>query len=332
MEMEIVLNFEKTYISKSIGTVLLENLPPNEVETLNRILQGKKAQYKEANGLLFSILRAMENRGEEEELEFEIAERNETQEPSRAELLEQAGSSQNNQQQEQEIAPNTNSIIPKKDNTNSRVKKEICRFYARGKCNRSKDCQFGHPEICKKFRLLGSKSTNSKGCDGKCDRFHPNACRSSLLNKTCSFSECRFFHLKGTRLSNPNQSEPDGRDWRGNIQPKNHQNLRPGPHGLQSESKNWRRHNPEQNPNPQAGNASKEDPVSRDEDKILLNQTLEAIMKRLTAMEARSPMYLHPTMNSHQPGIPIPSPTVQQPGTQTQMQWGSPKQWPQTQY
>ena len=59
----------------------------------------------------------MENRGEEEELEFEIAEKNETQEPPQAEHLEQAGCTQNNQQQEQDIAPNTSSNIPKKDKT-----------------------------------------------------------------------------------------------------------------------------------------------------------------------------------------------------------------------
>ena len=53
--------------------------------------------------------------------------------------------------------------------------------------------------MCKKFRQFGDKISNVKGCDEKCGFFHPNACRNSLNDKTCTYKECRFFHLSGTK-------------------------------------------------------------------------------------------------------------------------------------
>ena len=70
----------------------------------------------------------------------------------------------------------------------------------------------------------------------------------------------------------------------------------------------------------------------RDEEKIQIAQTLEAIMKRLSAMEARQTVYLHPAMNLHTPAQPELSPAVPMPGSQTQQQWGSQNQWPQSQF
>ena len=67
------MNFEKAFISESIGTLLRENLHPEDVETLNRVLQGKKAKFSEANSLLTSVLRALVNQNEREESEFEVS-------------------------------------------------------------------------------------------------------------------------------------------------------------------------------------------------------------------------------------------------------------------
>ena len=217
-------------------------------------------------------------------------------------------------------------------------KKELCRFYARGRCNRSKDCRFGHPDVCRKFRTYGSKSTDKKGCDGKCNAYHPNTCRNSLLNKTCSYEECRFYHLKGTKRSNPDHTENSGLYWRANKESKDQAGGRPRlnkPHWHYDQdqaSKNERRQFPDLNPDPQTGNASREDPVLRIEERTQLAQTLEAIMRRLTAMEARQPVFMHPSMNLQPPTQSLVSPAVQLPSTQTQNQWASPNQWPQTQY
>jgi hypothetical protein len=335
--MELTLNFEKTFISQSVGIILQENLQHRDVETLNRILQGKKAQYQDANSLICSVLKALVNANEREETEF-VTTGGEDKEGEHSQGVPEQGNLQSQLESSTSTdAETAGGKISSRGVTDTKTpaknkKKELCRFYARGRCNRNRDCRFGHPDLCKKFKLFGSKSTDPKGCDGKCNLFHPNACRNSLLSRTCSFKDCRFFHLKGTRLSDPDLSGNgrQDRDW--NTQQNNPWTNRPNPLRAKPESKNWQRHNPDQNLNPQAGNAPQEDPALRNEEKHQLNQTLEAIMKRLSAMEARSSMYLQPTMNLHQPALPIPSPTVQQPGSQTQMQWGSPNQWTQTQY
>ena len=236
---------------------------------------------------------------------------------------------------------NKNIDVPK--HTKQNKKKETCQFYTRGHCNRNNECRFGHPDICKKFRQFGSKSTDHKGCDGKSNAFHPNACRSSLLSKTCSFKECRFFHLRGTKTSNFSHTDNNGPDWRsskqwidqlrgGSKSSQPHRNTQPNQLRPRQESKNWQHHSPDPSSNPQTGNASKEDPVKRNEEQIQLAQTLEAIMKRLAAMEARQTVYIHPAMNLHPPTQPILSPVVPLPSTQTQHQWASPNQWTQSQF
>ena len=356
--MELTLNFEKTFISKSIGIVLQENLPPNEVEALNRILQGKKAQYQDANSLLYSILRVIENKGGEEESEFSFTNRKDlehssSQESSQPDPLGQLGQSQITQPQKDVATPsassnnsggeNSNPGTKMPNRTNQNKKKELCRFYGRGQCNRSKECRFDHPVICKKFKLYGSKSTDPKGCDGKCSAFHPNACRSSLLSKTCPFNECRFYHLKGTKRSNFDHTHNKGQSWSVSKQSndqarggprlnKPHRNNQPDQRGSRQESKNWRRQCPDQNLDHQIGNASREDPVTRSEEKMQLTQTLDAIMKRLTVMEMRQPVFLHPAMNLQPPTQPLMSPAVPLPSSQTQHQWASPNQWTQTQF
>ena len=318
------MDFEKSYISKSVGVLLQENLRQDDVKTLNRILQGKKAQYQAANSLLTCVLRALVNRNEGEETEFEVASDGDIEDTSSQEppLAQQ-------EQQQRQIVTNPGASEgavgnrpSSKEATQNKTppknkRKELCRFYARGHCNRNKDCRFGHPDICKKFRVFGSKSTDPKGCDGKCNAFHPNACRSSLSSRICTFNECRFFHLKGTRKTNTGSNMQHNQ----HSQPRN-----------RTESKNWRRHSPDRSPNQPPGNAPQGDPGVRDEEKIQIAQTLEAIMKRLSAMEARQTVYLHPAMNLHTPAQPVLSPAVPMPGSQTQQQWGSQNQWPQSQF
>ena len=78
--------------------------------------------------------------------------------------------------------------------------KEICKFFKNGRCNKSAtECKFEHPKICYKFNQFGPKKGINKGCDEKCGFFHPNACRNSIKDRTCSFTACRFYHLKGTK-------------------------------------------------------------------------------------------------------------------------------------
>ena len=65
--------------------------------------------------------------------------------------------------------------VPKKDDTNSKYKTKLCRFYAYNRCAKKDDeCQFIHPPTCKK--ALGKKPCYNS----KCDLFH---FRHELENK-----------------------------------------------------------------------------------------------------------------------------------------------------
>ena len=196
-------------------------------------------------------------------------------------------------------------------------------------------------------------STNKNGCDGKCDDFHPNACRSSLRNKTCSFFECRFFHLKGTKKTNigqqtnsqtnqnstqdqtrNNKANCTSSNWMPNQQNNNHGRQRtdnPDRNQQQrnvngkQESKNWFT-------GPNQGDPYQDATLKEDQEKNMLSKTLEAIMGRLTAMEARQHVFYPQNTQAPLASQPLISPVVPQPGTQTQNQWASQNQWTQSQY
>ena len=85
-------------------------------------------------------------------------------------------------------------------------KRTLCRFYNNGRCKKGLDCNFDHPKICNKFRQFGNIKHNEKGCKDSCTFFHPNVCRESQKNKTCKWSECRFYHLKGTKKISGSQN------------------------------------------------------------------------------------------------------------------------------
>jgi hypothetical protein len=94
--------------------------------------------------------------------------------------------------------------VSKGKKTDKKDKKSdmICKFYKNGRCNKSdEDCRFLHPKICRKFNQFGPKNGINKGCEEKCGFFHPNACKNSVKYRTCSYQECRFFHLKDTKIT-----------------------------------------------------------------------------------------------------------------------------------
>ena len=75
----------------------------------------------------------------------------------------------------------------------------VCHFYKNGHCRFGVDCRKDHPKFWQKFIYNGLAKQNRKGCDGKCGKLHPNACRDSLKNRECSREKCKFYHLKGTK-------------------------------------------------------------------------------------------------------------------------------------
>ena len=48
------------------------------------------------------------------------------------------------------------------------------------------------------------KFNKNHGCTEECDQYHPKACFESMKTKTCRRSECKFFHISGTKKEDPN--------------------------------------------------------------------------------------------------------------------------------
>ena len=62
-------------------------------------------------------------------------------------------------------------------------------------------CPNRHPEKCEKFCDFGHKSFDTNGCETKdCNLLHPKLCRNSAKLRECPHRNCRFQHLKGTKL------------------------------------------------------------------------------------------------------------------------------------
>ena len=371
MTVKIHLDFDKKTLSRGVIDLLQNALTEDPEQTLSKlplkdclsvILRGNKLQYAPANYLIRGLLCALLIEGSPIEDETDLSRTQEEKDLGKDLSLSQhlrEGTSKeapDDKDDKKESTDPSDAKTPSTDhnpNPKSNKKRETCRFYARGHCTRNKDCRFDHPNICKKFRQFGSKSTDSKGCDGKCNAFHPNACRSSLQSRSCSWTDCRFFHLKGTKRtsfnantnSHPNTKGSQNQNWRSNQQSR--QQTQPNdrsPHNgnsrnrkqnndqsrSHSESKNRKRQNQNKNPDPTPKQTTREETVTKEE-KVKLGQTLEAIMNRLTAMENRQTVYPNPGMHLHPQIQPLLSPAVPQPGTQTQFQWGSPNQWTQSQ-
>ena len=351
------VDFDKTEISEDVIELLSKNLkedPERDVlkvslkESLALAAKNTKLQNGPANYLLFCILKALsvaspercdsggepddddDEQGRETDKEIEDDE-------SLSQMLKTARRKADQSEKKKKVAPSV-----EKRKLDPTKKKEVCKFYTNGKCRRGQECRFQHPAICKKFRTSGSKSSNPNGCDGKCEAFHPNACRNSLRNKTCSFQDCRFYHLKGTKFmirnnnlwsdSNPNQI------------PNQTQSQHRWPTQNVNQNLNQFQNNQTRSNQNYAGQKNMFTGLSNSPDgatptqgvQPLLNAALEAIMKRLTAMEERQALFptSHPQAITASPApiYPSLSPTVPQPGTQTQQQWASQNQWTQSQY
>ena len=348
MSPKLKLDFEKRTKSKSVIDILsngMQDDPEKDVlllslkECLAKLAKGNKLPYMAANYLLANILNALQL--EDGDISDEITLVTLPASQADESILESLDNTVHGSPEGAsgsgaglEGSPSTNKTNPNPEK-NSEKKREVCRFYARGHCTKKGDCRFEHPQICKIFRQFGIRNNDPKGCEGKCNQFHPNACRSSVKDRTCTWPECRFFHLKGTKKIVREQHGSTNHNWRSKNSPQDQERSRTNPGSKQSQKgtaaapKNGRaglsRNQKSKNKtNPNRNPAHKTEQVTKEE-KLQLGQTLDAIMKRLTAMESRQTPYIHPQVQ------PLLSPAVPQPGTQTQFQWGSPNPWTQSQ-
>ena len=147
MEMDLVLNFEKTFISQSVGIFFQENLQHRDVVTLNRILQGKKALYQDANSLICSVLKALVNANKREETEFvttggedqegELSQEASSRDLTQSESLGQLGQSQISQELIDVGVPSTSGNVSGRENSNTGSK-----VPNHTNLNKKKECYF----------------------------------------------------------------------------------------------------------------------------------------------------------------------------------------------
>ena len=205
-KMDVTINFEKKTLSKRIGKLLMENVQNDEEkESIKKIMDGKKLQYPQANRLIFSLIAAMiVGDGEEDDDEEEFGDAEDSQLQSSTQNLTQT------QTQDGNSIPSRLGEDGKKKTEQGKINdetprrtdfKDVCRFFKNGNCKFGEKCRNEHPKMCQKFKKNGISKHNQHGCDGKCGLLHLNACRESLKTKECSRSECKFYHLKGTKFT-----------------------------------------------------------------------------------------------------------------------------------
>ena len=179
------LDFDKKNISKSVTSFLEKHFQNEELKTsFRQVAQGKKLKKDDANMLLQCLFAAIIPEGQEEEEDDSDAIFQDSQE-----VISPIPESQSNQSQMGQTRDSQNSQAPAN---------QMCKFYKKGKCRYGKECRNEHPKFCKKFIKHGSLKFSTQGCDRKCGKPHPDACRDSLRTKECNRENCRFYHIKGT--------------------------------------------------------------------------------------------------------------------------------------
>ena len=99
--------------------------------------------------------------------------------------------------------------VQKSENKSSKHE-TICRFFLRKRCKygiKGEKCKFTHPPLCNKLLKDGY---SEKGCTKgtKCKFFHPKMCCQSLNKRECSYKNCKFYHVAGTKPSELHSPDP----------------------------------------------------------------------------------------------------------------------------
>jgi hypothetical protein len=85
--------------------------------------------------------------------------------------------------------------------------------------------------MCEVFKRNGLAKFNDRGCDGKCKKLHPLACRESLRKGDCTKDNCTFFHTVSTK------QQMKGRKEELNI--KNKKQMEPQPNPTENPQKSF---------------------------------------------------------------------------------------------
>ena len=190
MSVKIELNFDKPTISMGMIDILKNGLVEDPEQTLSKLTlvecitvltKGKKLQVAPANYLLSKLMRMLSIEDSAIEDEIPLSGTQDLgKDLSMSQIMGEGGSKDplqdldNTQRSEVIKQSKSDETVKEAGDKSPNKKKDLCRFYARGHCTKKGDCRFDHPSICKVFRQFGDKTKDTKGCDGKCEAFHPN--------------------------------------------------------------------------------------------------------------------------------------------------------------
>ena len=206
MASQIDFDFKKKTMSLVIINFFRERIEEEyEKELFTKVVKGIKLKKDDANQLIHSLFQSMFMKTDEIQEEVEIPKEDTLEDdPTFTQMMKESVIHPKISAASNVQSTSAATIAADKEKNKVRAKdeqtKNICRFYRNGKCKFGEECRFEHPRICKKFRNSGSKRLNENGCDDKCNQFHPNACRDSLKNKSCPRPDCRFYHIRGTKV------------------------------------------------------------------------------------------------------------------------------------
>ena len=86
--------------------------------------------------------------------------------------------------------------------THSTKSNQVCRYYDKSSCKHGvsgENCNFIHPEICRKYKSYGSRQPRGCNLGKRCKYFHPTMCMDSLRREECLNPRCSFRHVIGTK-------------------------------------------------------------------------------------------------------------------------------------
>ena len=197
------MEFSKTTMGTNIGEFLGEHLTePRDKESVRRFMRGNKLAYGEANHLIRSLLHSLiiQDGKEGEEIEIKEAASQNPFPDDEDSIFQTQGDNPTANQGTGDTQPRQSGsglVTGTQQNGSSQdpamVKpnfRNVCKYYRNGDCKYKDECRKEHPRFCNTFVKNGLLTYNTEGCDGKCGRLHPNACRSSLRTKECDRIRC----------------------------------------------------------------------------------------------------------------------------------------------
>lgn len=214
--MEIIMDFNKpSSDGKKIEKFLLDNLKTEEErETFTNVITGKHVLKKDVIDLMLSLLQAMTMTNEVNMDEFDKVN------PEGEVSIEKNPPTPGSSGTQTDKKTENGKVATPKTKFN---KDNVCYFYATNKCKFGKECRKEHPKICNKFKKHGLKKFNkAAGCNEECEFYHPMACFESMKTKTCKRTDCKFYHILGTKKEEAPNGNAQG--YSNNINTQNTSN------------------------------------------------------------------------------------------------------------